>query len=281
MTAESGPITALLLDELRVRGVGTIPACGRILGLFLTIPVFSSRLIPISLRLALVGLLALGLPAVLRLDNVLPTSVGSAGATVDPLRFALVLGSELLIGVCLGWYVLLLAAAVRGAAVFISEQTGFSLGGVLDPLQGGDEPALRTLHALFAVFLFLSLDIHHLVLRGFVESYQVLPAGFLFDVGLPAVLGKGLIFAAARLFEVTVFLAFPVTVLLLLVTLVQGVLMRVVPELEFFVFAFPLRAIVGIGLTALSMPLLSRALESLYRRGIEDGWSLVKSATGT
>jgi flagellar biosynthetic protein FliR len=266
-------------------------------GLFISAPFFSSRIVPLKLRLGLAALLLMALPAGAPLLSTLgvkalgPGGPGSQGAGQllgegamaslrDPARGPLLLALEVLVGIGLGWTALLVFGALRGAAVLISDQIGFSFGGVLDPHSPEKEPVLRGFHSLLALYLFLSLELHHVFLSGLVASFRILPPGAMEAESLYAALTKLLSLAGKHLFEAAAIAAFPVMGVLLVVSLSQAILARVVPELEFFIFAFPLRVFAGMGAMVLSLPFLSRLFAFFFSVAFEEGKRLVQGLAG-
>jgi flagellar biosynthetic protein FliR len=184
------------------------------------------------------------------------------------------------VGFSLGWFAMVVLAAFRSAAVLVSDQIGFSLGGVLDPLSQGGEHVLRAFYGLFAVFVFVSVDMHHEFLRGFSESFQVLPAGTFLEGGLGDLLQRLVLLGGWHLFELTLRVALPVLAMLLLASAVQGILARIIPELEFLVFGFPLRTFAGLGVCVLSLPWLAALLRGLFSGACDQGRSLVRTLAG-
>jgi flagellar biosynthetic protein FliR len=263
-----------IIDSLISRipaDAGTVHAAARLAGLFVTVPLFASRLVPLRFRLALLVVLLAALWPAARLLS--PASdVGEIGVAS--------LGGELLVGVALGWLVRVILGAVQGAATLVSDQIGFSFGSVMDPLSEGGEPVLRTFHGLLAVFIFVTVDLHHAVLRGVGESFLAVPPGSAWAEGPAAVLGELAVAGGSRLFEAALCIGFPVMGMLLLVSVVQGILSRVIPELEFLVFGFPLRAFAGLGVVAVSLPFLVRVSRHLFEGGISDGRGLVGLLSG-
>jgi flagellar biosynthetic protein FliR len=254
-----------------------LPIAARIGGVLLTVPVFSSRLVPWKLRLGLIAVLIPCVATGIEFQSADAPSggMGAAPALVRTPAEApyawLSVGTEVLVGASLGWFVLCAFAAARGAAVFLSEQIGFSFGGVLDPSTDGGEPALRTLHAIFASYLFLSMNLHHVCLRGIAETCRLLPPGTAPPEAVLVLAGQLFPLAVFHLFELAVLLAIPVMAVLLLATLAQGAIVRAIPEVEFFVFGFPLRVLAGVGATAFALPMVSGILLGALESGLEEG----------
>ena len=249
----------------------------RLTGFLCAIPLFSSRLLPLRMRagfaILFITVVALSAPRTL-------SSWGASAAMAIPASGeTLVAWAPLLVGVAsvglvLGWSLFLLLGAVRAAAAFLSEQIGFSIGGVMDPSTTSGLTALLSFHTTLTLFLFVSLDLHFAALRLFLDSLRWLPPGTFVSDAPWAELGLVVVEASSGLFEAVLTLALPVTVTLLLVSLAQGVLSRALPELELFALGFPLRIFVGLAVLVVTLPFTARTTAMFLERAIEasDGW---------
>jgi flagellar biosynthetic protein FliR len=267
-------------------GLAAFLPAARVAGVALTVPCFSSKLLPVRFRVALTLLLMVGTLGALPLASMATPAERAAlpEGGLGAFRFhgdivPSILG-ELLVGLCLGWTTFLVMGAVRAAATLLSEQIGFSLGGVMDPLAAESEPALRSFQAALATYIFLAADLHHVVLRNLADSFEFFPAGAVSAREAWSEVGAFLVSSGFHLFEAAVLLAVPVTVVLLFVSMVHGILSRVIPELEFLVFGFPVRVFVGIGVIALSLQWLSPMLQGLFSEALEEGRKLTWSLAG-
>jgi flagellar biosynthetic protein FliR len=265
---------ASILSGDRARGSGAFVALAsaRMLGLMISVPFFSSRILPFRFRAGLAFLFAV-LFAAAGAGVVPPGSGGpAAGLLAQPSSAVLALVGEGAVGIALGWFGFLVMAAVRGAAVLAAEAIGLSLGGPAGD-EGGAEPALRSLQAAFALYVFLALDLHHAFLKAAAASFVHLPPGSLLEAGALAGAGKAAIAAAKGLFAVILAAAFPVTAALMLAAVAQGIAARILPEAEFLLFGFPARAVLGMAVTAAALPVLAdlygRSFEAACRQGLD------------
>ncbi len=228
-------------------GIGAVPllAAARLMGLAMTLPVLSSRILPFRFRLAVSVLLAFAL-----LQGLPPAPA------VPPVSLALlptILG-EAVIGAAIGAASLLVIAAVRSAATLIGEQTGFAFGGFLDPYADAGDSVLKLLYGGLATFTLLAVEVHHEILRAVADSFQIIAPGQLTADGLAAGLGRITLMVGALLLQAVPILVLPVSAVLLLASVAQGFLSRLFPELETVVFGFLLRTLVALGVVALSLP---------------------------
>ena len=265
-------------QECAAVALGTV----RLFGFLCAIPVFSSRLLPFRMRAAFAGLfvtvVALAAPQTLH-------SWGSAALAAippagDSAGWVPLLVGETAVGLAMGWSLFLLLGAVRAAAAFLSEQIGFSIGGVMDPSATSGATALLSFHTMLTLFLFVSLDLHHVSLRFLINSLSWLPPGAFMEDALWSELGPAAVAATSGLFEAVLTLALPVTITLLFVSLAQGVLGRVLPELELFALGFPLRIVVGLAVLVVTLPFTVRTTAVFLERALETSGGWVRQWAG-
>lgn len=227
----------------------------RVGGLVLIAPVFSSKLLPGTVRTVLVVLL-----------TVLLQPVALAHTTGVPRITPETFVSELLVGLALGLGAAVLLGAASLAGDVMGMQIGLSGAAVLDPMNNSSENVLGVFGAMFATTLLLAVDAHLVMIDAVAKSVQLAPiGGSLHALGIltmvkssGALFGLGLQFAA------------PVVASVLVANTALAILSRAAPQLNILSVAFPVQ--VGIGLVALggSIPFVA----AFYR-----GWSGVYNAS--
>lgn len=214
----------------------------RLGGLVLIAPMFSSRVVPTSLKAGLVVLL-----------TVLMHPVGMASA-VEGVRISPETAlTETLIGFAIGLGVALIVGAAEAMGDLLAVQIGLSGAAALDPLTSHSVPVLGTFANLFAVTMLLSLDAHLVMLSAIGDSLSLLPIGAPLHLSAGAATmvtwGSGLFALAARL-------AAPVIATVLLANVALAVLGRAAPQLNVLAVAFPIQIGVGLLVFAASIPLI-------------------------
>ena len=266
----------LSLQDPATRAVWIL--CGaRLLGMTLTVPFFSSRLIPFRFRVAFVALLVVvlvGGPWTSWQREV--AALAREGATSMPLLVA----AEALTGMAIGWGALLVLAAARAAAILISEQVGFGFGGIVDPSVQHDEPVLRAFYASLAIFVALAADVHLRFLRTVGDSFSALPPGTLVADGALAGLSRVSVAVGSLFFESMLILVFPVTAALFLASVAQGVVTRLFPELESVLFGFLLRSVVGLGVVALGLRFFVELTVRFFGDSVTEGGKILRALAG-
>ena len=231
----------------------------RVAGFLSAIPVFFSGQAPVRVKAGLTIALSLVLFPVLQ---PFITSVDFRGPA-----FLLLIINETLLGLMVGLIARLIFTSVEFGGTIIGYQMGFAAANIFDPQNQRQTALISQFQNVFAILLFLSLDIHHYFIQTAVHSYELLPPGNL-NFGGEAV--PFLIELSSRMFMLGAQFSAPVLVILLLSGLILGVLARTFPQLNVFLLSFPLNigiSFVVIGLTlGLVKILLSREFDMLPER---------------
>jgi flagellar biosynthesis protein FliR len=223
----------------------------RMIGLFVTSPIWSNPYVPVQLRVALA--LVLGL-------LVLPL-VGTPELPSRIIELAPLVVKELLVGLIIGFIATVIFAAIHLAGELLDIDMGLSLMNVLDPLTGAQVPLVGNFKYLLALLVFLAIGGHHTLLIGVVQSYLVIPVGGV-TVG-PAVT-EAMMDIASGVFLAALRIAAPVMGALLLTTVALGVVNRAVPQMNVFIVGLPVKLGVGVFMLAVGIPLYVGFLEVLF-----------------
>jgi flagellar biosynthetic protein FliR len=220
----------------------TILSACRVGGLILVAPMFSSKMVPMPVRTALLLVLTVVMqPAV--------QATALAGAALTPAAFL----TETLIGFSLGLGAALLVAAAELGADLMSQAIGLSGAAVMDPLGGHQTSVIGQAFALLAATLLLATDGHLVMLDAVSQSFARVPVGAALNLpnGLRVLAQHG-----GVMFALGLQIAAPVIAAALITNVGLGVLSRAVPQLNLMNIAFPVQITVGLVALAASLPFL-------------------------
>ncbi len=176
---------------------------------------------------------------------------------IGPLVFAIL--SEIVIGLMIGFAVRLIFAAVEIGAEVAGMQMGFGLANAFDPVSNQQVSLIRQIYMALASVIFLSIDGHHLVLQALVKSFEWISAkGFL--VRGPLI--DQIIRMGSDLFLLGMKISAPVVIALLLTQMAMGIISRVVPQLQIFLFSFALTIGIGLIVFGFSLSLYANLLQN-------------------
>jgi flagellar biosynthetic protein FliR len=183
-----------------------------------------------------------------------PTAVGRlSGTDWDVPSLAASALVEVAIGLAVGIGASLVFAAMMQLGEFLAVQGGIGAAQTLDPATGASSPAVGLALQAFALLIFLAIDGHHDLLRAIAATFRVLPVGG----GFPS---SDVFLETARLagsvWSISVQIAAPVTVVILVENVATGVLGRALPQLNILVVNLPLHVclvllVLGLGASEL------------------------------
>jgi flagellar biosynthetic protein FliR len=221
-----------------------------------SIPIFSSMQVPAKFRVGLAIVLSLLLfPVLVKYIPVQPFT---------PVGLGILIANEALLGFLVGLIARLIFTAVELGGTVIGYQMGFAAANIMDPQSQHQISLMSQFQNVFAILIFLALNIHHLFLHAIVNSYQILPPGSLdFSGGAVPFLME----LTSNMFVLGVKFSAPILAVLLLSGLVLGIMSRVFPQLNVFMLSFPLNiglSFLVIGLTLdMAANLLGREFDAL------------------
>jgi flagellar biosynthetic protein FliR len=204
----------------------------RVIGLVLIAPVLGAVFAPARVRVLIAVVLAVAmLPAVQSVPSYSPLS---AMGVLTVLQ-------ELVLGLAIGFALMLAVEAAVFAGQVISTGMGLSFATVVDP-QMGNIPLLGRLYVIVATLLLLALDAHLALIDIVAKSYALIPIG---AGGIDAGAARFLVDFARVLFIGAMQLALPSVVAILMVNVSFGVISRAAPTLNLFAVGFPISMTMG------------------------------------
>lgn len=207
------------------------------------LPGFGESYISIRIRLLLALLVSLVIhPAV---APTLPPMPASPAAL-----FLLVFG-EIFIGLFLGTLSRTLMAALSVGGMMIATVTGLANALTNDPTAAQQGSIAGSFLSTLALLIIIVLDLHHLLLRGVIDSYQ------LFVPGQPLLTGDMSLMVArvvAKAFLLGFQIASPFIAIGLIFNLGLGLLSRLMPQMQIFFIAIPLQILIGLAVLMIALP---------------------------
>ena len=218
------------------------------------LPFFGGQGIPNLVKAALTLILTLGFWPHL--------SFPGAAMPAHPLNMALMVLGELILGLVLGLLVHIIFAAVQTAGQVIGFQMGFAMMNVVDPMTGVSEAITAQFLYMITLLLFLSMNGHLYMLKGFSHSFELVPPGGLLIT--PGLVDQVVTFSR-QIFVLAVKIAAPVMAAVFLVDLALALIGRAAPQMNVLFVGFPLKIAVGFLFISLVFSLLARFMEQFVR----------------
>ena len=158
--------------------------------------------------------------------------------------------TEFTVGVFFGMIARILMLALDTAGMVISISSGLANAQLFNPALATQGSLMGAFLSVTGVMFLFVTNLHHLLIRGIVESYDLFPLGGALDTGSMAELMARMV---AKSFTVGVQIGMPFVVLSLLVYIVMGVLARLMPQVQVFLLALPVQIILSLSLLMMTL----------------------------
>lgn len=214
----------------------------RIGALFVAIPVFSGRLVPARIKVALsLAIAALTIP-------LLPEAPAIDFFSYQAFMTGL---QQLLIGLLMGFALQLVFSAIVFAGQGIAYSMGLGFASMVDPVTGVSVPVISQFYLVLATLMFLTMGGHLVMIELLVDSFVTFPIGM---QGLGSNDVWTVISWSSRIFSGGFLMALPAIASLLMVNLAFGVVTRAAPQLNIFAVGFPITLVLGMLLMWVTVP---------------------------
>jgi len=252
MTFSSSELTALV--------AGFFWPFIRISALFISMPLFGTRLLPVRIRVilafSLTILIAPLLPPVPQVD-------------IFTWQSLLISLQQMLVGLFMGFIMQLVFSILVVAGHQIASMMGLGFSSMIDPQNGVSVPVISQFLLILGTLLFLVYGGHTLLMVAIFDSFTLLPistSGLNPGHFLQAVQWAGIVFSAS------VQIVLPIITTLLTITLALGVITRAAPQLNIFSIGFPIGILSGYIILLLILPSFS----ILFEGYVSDGFDFIK-----
>jgi flagellar biosynthetic protein FliR len=229
----------------------------RVLAVFTTAPVFSSRAFPTRAKIALAFFVALATQASLPDMPVIGFNDPQAmGAVVQQVG----------IGLAIGFVVRLVFSAVELAGEVVGFQMGLNFAAFFDPTLNAQSSAVARFFGQMTALLFVVMNGHLMVLAAIIQSFRSFPV----DQNFLEALGRMKLYQlGSDLFASALWIALPMVGMLMFANLALGIISRVAPQMNIFAIGFPITLVVGLVGIAVTLPMLDQPFIALMGRAIE------------
>ncbi|WP_026893836.1 flagellar biosynthetic protein FliR [Clostridiisalibacter paucivorans] len=250
-----------IIDEIFLKFDVFLLIFMRISGIFIITPIFSRKNIPMIYKIVISIFFSLVLVSTVNVEN------------IRGLQVITVLIKELSIGLLMGFISYLFFISFFIAGQVIDMQIGFGMVNVFDPQSNAQVPISGNFYYIMALLIFLTIDGHHILLTGIIDSYNIIPInGMVFDESLISLITK--IFG--EIFIIGFKISSPVLATIFIVNVFLGILARTMPQMNVFIVGMPLKIIVGIVTVIVVMPLYIILVKNIFGHMYEQIQILLK-----
>lgn len=210
----------------------------RVGALIVVAPLFGSRDLPVQLKAGLTLIMTAVLWSVHAGGNFIPppTSITWFWAII----------TEVIFGLSLGFVASLIFTGAQVGGIIMGWQIGFGFINIVDPLSGDEVSLMGQFQYMVASLVFIIVGGPLFLFRALSESLWVLPPG---SLRWNPLLGNEVTVLFGEIFVIGLKVAAPLIVTLLLMSFIEGLIARTVPQMNILLVGFPIR--IGVGLIIL------------------------------
>ena len=238
----------MLPDAITATVFAGVLVFARVGAMIMMLPGFGESFVPPRIRLAFALTVAVILAPVIG-----ATLPGPPDAAAE---LALLIGSEVLVGVVIGAVARLLLTALNIAGQVIGLQTGLAFAQAVDPTLGQQGAVVAAFLNITALALIFVSGLHHLFLIGVRGSYDAFPPGMPVPAGDAA---EWALTSLSQSFALGIQMTAPLLVFGLVFYLALGVLSRLMPQAQIFFIAMPSSILFGFAIVAVTFGALMLA----------------------
>jgi flagellar biosynthetic protein FliR len=272
----------LVLQNILTFGPVFLLIAARAFAMIQVSPLLSTDGIPQIVKIALAGFVAF---AVIPTAEIYMASNSPSGLVTLPggavsdlryepfsMRFILLILGEGIIGLIIGFYMVIIFAAFSTAGQFFSLQMGFGASETFDPLSQIENPLMGQYLNLVSMLIFVTIGgFGKLFLGGFWRSVQTINIISLLE-GKDSVIGM-LTSGLSRLFVDAIIIALPILGTLFLTSLATGLISKAAPQINILSEGFPISISVAFLLIFASLPFMTEA----FSRMIDSGFNSIQN----
>ncbi len=242
-----------IINQISNNSIFFLLILARIVGVFLSAPVFSHNNIPIYIKLGLCLFLAFIIFPFVKIPiNFIEDNI---------YYFLLINIKELITGILLGFICYLFFSSIYLAGHMVDMDLGFSIANVIDPHNDTEIPLSANLFYMIAVLVFLAINGHHKLLYALKYSFDVIPLG---AWHMNHLMLDQLIQILTDVFMIAFKMSAPVVVTIFLSNIFLGILARTMPQMNVFVVGMPLKMLIGFTVLFLIIPLYTGFYEYIF-----------------
>ena len=179
------------------------------------------------------------------------------------ISFAIIVIKEAMTGLLIGFGANICLSILNLAGKLADMEIGLSMVQIFDPMTRDQSGFMGSIYTYSIMLILLVTNMHHYIIRAFLESYELIPIG-------------GVKFSSEKIVEtVCIFLAnyisiafrfcLPIVAAIMLLNSLLGVLAKTSPQMNMFAVGIQLKIFVGFTVIIATIGLLPAVSEFLFR----------------
>lgn len=170
------------------------------------------------------------------------------------LEYALACLKELCLGATFSMIMYMCMSCVYLAGHMVDLNLGFGFSQLYDPVTNNQANITSILLNAAIILMFFTTDAHHMMFMLLKETFVEIPPGAAaFDSDFVVTLTEVFV----QSFTIGMQISLPIVAVTLVIEVLLGVVMKSIPQLNFFIVGFPIKIIVGFMILYIIMPIFA------------------------
>ncbi len=218
-------------------------------------PFFGMNNTPARVKIGLSVFLALILYQV-----ILPKEVLEYSGVIE---FAIIVLKEGITGLLIGFAANICNSIIVFSGKVIDMEIGLAMANIYDPTTQSQSGLTGTMYNYFIMMLLIITDMHHFILRAFIDTYQVIPVNeTVFDwthlMGTMTMYVTDLMVIGFRI-------VLPIFATSMILNCILGIMAKVAPQMNMFAVGMQLKILIGFSIMFLTIVLLPDVSNFIFR----------------
>ncbi|MCQ2790089.1 MAG: flagellar biosynthetic protein FliR [bacterium] len=229
----------------------------RLSGFAKSAPLLSTFPIPMQVKTWFMATVAFLLFPILMHQVTFPTPT-----TIPELSFVLI--KEFIIGYSIGFIANIVFVATEIAAELVSMQMGLTAAQAMNPATGDTSPVLGQAYTLIISMVFLSINAFGFLFAAIYKTFEIFPPSY--QVVLAPQFTHNFIQVTSQIFTIGFTIALPLFSVLLISDILLGFTAKMMPRMNIFTVALPVKIWIGLGLLSMLLPQLYTTIKSIFEK---------------
>lgn len=229
----------------------------RLSGLMTTAPLISVYPIPMQIKIWFMAMIALIMfPLVsahisFQIPNNLPV-------------LSLILIKEFMIGYIAGFVANVVFIGVEISADLVSMQMGLTAAQAMNPMTGDTSPILSQAYTILASMIFIGLNGYTWIFSAIYKTFTLIPPGY--NIAVSGTFTHNVIYLTSQIFIIGLSIALPIFSVLLITDVLLGFVAKMMPKMNIFMVALPVKIYLGIILFIMLIPPICSQIQTLLEK---------------
>ena len=181
---------------------------------------------------------------------------------------------EIIVGLIIGFSLNLVFYGFNFAGTFIGFDMGLAMAQVMNPVEETNGNVIGEVIYFLALMIFFIIKGHQYVIRALAFSFQIIPIG---EFKASEQLFNLIIKYSSMVFIISIKIAAPILVSFFLIHIAEGILARMIPQMQVFFVTQPLKIGIGFLLLITILPVYFYVIKNLLQDFEEKLYTIVQA----